>query len=292
MKSVMVNVTCGVVLLVTMLYLCEAQNNRFRSVSSSRRVPSSRFSRTFSDRRQSSSRFQPVRSRNWSSRSSPTRTVSRPNSFRQQNSRFQRQQSVPEQGRQISSIDNLSNAILLSALLGMDMPRDQRLSNQRLVLSHLLGGGRSSQLQLPLSGFSDRGSSSSVRGSSSHNSGAPGSFISSLPGHNLIVQSQNQPQQQPLVIEAGGQIQVQEIKKPDGQTQVVINAGQSNPSTNRATTNTVSTVQSFSTVNPYILSGEDPPEKEPSPLQDVQELAKLLKAMGVNPAKATATVGR
>ncbi|XP_033725715.1 uncharacterized protein LOC117315579 [Pecten maximus] len=290
MKLIMVNATLGLLLLVTVFYLCEAQSNRFRSVSSSRRSPSSRFTRRpFSDRRQSS-RFQPVRSRSWS-RSSPSRIVPRQNSFRPSN-QFQRQQNAPEQGTQINSINNLSNAILLSALLGMDMPRDQRMSNQRMILSHLLGGSPA-QNQSPFSGFSDRGSSSSssILSSSSHGSRSPGSFISSLPGHNLIMQSSNQPQPQPLVIEAGGQIQVQEIKKPDGQTQVVINAGQNSPSSNRATTNAASTV-SLSTVNPYILSGEDPPEKEPSPLQDVQELAKLLKAMGINTAKAAAAVGR
>ncbi|XP_060076207.1 uncharacterized protein LOC132555861 [Ylistrum balloti] len=289
MKSIMVNMTLGLVLLVTLIYLCEAQSHRFSSFSSSRRSPSSRFSRTFNDRRQST-RLQPVRSRSWS-RSSQTRVVPRQSSFRQSN-RFQSPVSSLGQSRQQNSIDNLSNAILLSALLGMDMPREQRMSSQRMIVSRLLGiDAPLPQNQPTFSSFSNRGSSSSVLSPSTQDSGTRGSFISSLPGHNLIVQSPSQPQHQPLVIEAGGQIQVQEIKKPDGQTQVVINAGQNTAPSVHATTKTASTVPAFSTANPYILSGEDPPEKETPPLQDVQELTKLLKAMGINPSKAAA-VGR
>ncbi|XP_021341210.1 uncharacterized protein LOC110442099 [Mizuhopecten yessoensis] len=292
------DVSFATVMFVVVVYLCEAQSHHLQSASSSRLSPSSRFSRTFNDRRQSV-RSIPVRSRS-RSRSSPTRQISGQSSSRQSNMPQNNQGSSSGQGQQISSINNLSNAILLSALLGMDMPREQRMSNQRLIMSHLLGiNAPQSQNQSPFSGV--RSSSSSVMAPSSSNErgsfspafGNPSSsnFANSLPGHNLILQTPGQQHGQPLVIEAGGQIQVQEIKKPGGQTQVVINTSQNSSPSLRATTSKASTVPSLPTVNPYLLSGEDPPEKEKSPLHDIQELTKLLKDLGINLPK-TGTVGR
>lgn len=202
--------------------------------------------------------------------------------------RTSRQRQRTTSQSQVDSINNLSNAILMSAILGMDMPRDRRGSTKRLLLSQFLGGNRQeSHDSNSFSSFINRASTAS-NNSPSQNAGSRGSFQRKLlPGRNIIVQSRKSGRR-PLIIETGGQIQVAEIKKANGQTHVVIDTGRQNKP---STTEHVPKTKNTPPVTPTTRSvpqppttpqqtGEDPPEQELPQLAELAQLAKLLQAMG------------